>query len=360
MGQEKRFISVSELVEGMVIACDIEKNGNIIIKEGLKLTMSMIERLQRIICLDKVEVFDSSSNYEKNDNSEDEFVNKNILEFNRIEEEFNCISIQLKDTFHKIVSDREDFLDDIRLFAKRIEEVVKQNRLIVKNIVLYGSGSDVIYRHGVNVSALSALLGIWLGMSESQIKLLVYSAILHDCGKMKIDNDLIYKPRRLNDEEYNIIKKHSELGYNMVKKLRFIDKSVSYGVLMHHERMDGSGYPLGIQGDKIHPFGKIIAIADIFDAINSDRGYKSKKAPFEALSILREESLRKLDYSYVEVFLKHIINYYIGEEVLLNNGDRCKIIQMDINSIRRPLLLKDGEFIDLSEHKELYVKEMLL
>ena len=201
---------------------------------------------------------------------------------------------------------------------------------------------------------------MWLGMNETQLNLLVYSAILHDCGKVKLSSDLLYKPGKLTTNEYNEVKRHSQLGYDMVKKIQYLDKSVSYGVLMHHERMDGSGYPLGIKGDKIHPFGKIIAIADVFDAINSNRGYERKKAPFEALRIVQEEGLGKLDYEYVKVFLEHIVNYYLGEEVLLNNGDRCKILQMNTNEIQRPLVLKDGDFIDLSKQKELYIEEMLL
>ena len=129
---------------------------------------------------------------------------------------------------------------------------------------------------------------------------------------------------------------------------------------MHHEREDGSGYPLGLKGNQIHQFGKIIAIADVFDAINSDRGYKRKKAPFEALQIVKNESLGRLNYEYVKIFLEHIINYYLGEQVILNNGDKCKIIQMNINDLERPLLLKDDNFIDLSKCKELSIKELLL
>lgn len=129
---------------------------------------------------------------------------------------------------------------------------------------------------------------------------------------------------------------------------------------MHHEREDGSGYPLGLKGDAIHDFGKLIAIADVFDAINSNREYKRKKAPFEALQIVKNESLGKLNYEYVKVFLEHVVNYYLGEEVILNTGEKCKIIQMNTNDLERPLVLKDGEFIDLRKQKELYIKELLL
>src|SRR5471030_418447 len=124
---------------------------------------------------------------------------------------------------------------------------------------------------------------------------------------------------------------------------------------MHHERLDGSGYPLGLKGNEIHDFAKIIAIADVFDAINSNRGYKRKKLPFEALQIVKTESLGKLDYEYVKVFLEHIVNYYTGEEVLLNTNEKCKIIQMNINNLERPLILKDENFMDLEKEKDLYI-----
>ena len=352
MTQIIKSINFSELKDGMIVAKDVEQSGRVILKKGLKMTQSMIEKLNRVYVIGAVDV------YEKEDERTPE--EKKRLEFNKIENEFTEISDNLKKSFDKIFTDSDDFLSDIREFSKRIQEEIKSQDLIIKNIVLHGSGSDVIYRHGVNVSALCTLLGIWLGMNESQINLLAYSSLLHDCGKIKLAPKILNKPGKLTDNEYKEIKKHSAIGYDMVKKLQYIDKSVSYGVLMHHERLDGSGYPLGLKGDEIHPFGKIIAIADVFDAINSDRGYKSKKAPFEALRIVKEEGLGKLDYKYVQVFLEHIINYYLGEEVILNNGDRCKILQMNANEIQRPLVLKDGEFIDLAKHKELYIEEMLL
>ena len=352
MGKIIKNIKFSELKDGMIVAKDVEQSGRVILKKGLKMTQSMIEKLNRVYVIGAVDV------YEKEDEITPE--EKKRLEFNKIENEFTEISDNLKKSFDKIFTDSDDFLSDIREFSKRIQEEIKSQDLIIKNIVLHGSGSDVIYRHGVNVSALCTLLGTWLGMNESQINLLVYSSILHDCGKIKLEPKILNKPGKLTDNEYKEIKKHSIIGYDMVKKLKYIDKSVSYGVLMHHERLDGSGYPLGLKGDEIHPFGKIIAIADIFDAINSNRGYKNKKTPFEALRIVKEESLGKLDYKYVQVFLEHIINYYLGEEVILNNGDRCKILQMNANEIQRPLVLKDGEFIDLAKHKELYIEEMLL
>jgi len=129
---------------------------------------------------------------------------------------------------------------------------------------------------------------------------------------------------------------------------------------MHHEREDGSGYPLGITGEKIHCFAKIIAIVDELDVMNSDEAYKNKRGPFEILEIIKEKSLNKLDYEYSKIFLEHIANYYMGEDVLLNTGDKAKILQINISDLSSPLILKDGEFIDLSKNKDIYIKELVL
>jgi HD-GYP domain-containing protein (c-di-GMP phosphodiesterase class II) len=197
-------------------------------------------------------------------------------------------------------------------------------------------------------------------LSDSDLNLLTYSAIFHDFGKVKIDQQIIDKPDHLTPNELKEIKFHPALGYKYIKQIPFLDKSVSYGVLMHHERMDGSGYPLGLKENNIHKFGRIIAIADVFDAVNSDRVYKKSRRPFEALEIIKEESLGKLDYEYCNIFLNHIINYYIGENAELNTKKVCKIIQIDVNNLAAPLLLDDTGFVDLKQHKELYIEKLAL
>ena len=128
---------------------------------------------------------------------------------------------------------------------------------------------------------------------------------------------------------------------------------------MHHERCDGSGYPLRLQDEKIHPFARIIAIADEFDVLNSDKNLVEERGIFAGLRIIKEKSLKSLDYKYSRIFLEHMCNYYIGEDVVLSNGTVARVLQMNMQDIENPLLLKDDEFIDLKQNKGLYVKELL-
>lgn len=349
-GNKIKIVNFNQLKEGMIVAKDLEQDGKVLIKKGAVITKQIVEKMLGLYLIGTIEVYENNleKKVPKKDQGEME-----------VEESFNEISSKLPQMFRQLANENSAAMNEIREFSGRIQSELTPSSLIIKNIVLYGSGLDSVYRHGVNVAALSAILGKWLGFDKKKLNLLVYSAILHDFGKTKINIELLKKEATLSKSEFNIIKTHAHLGYNIIKEISFLDKSVSYGVLMHHEREDGSGYPLGLKGESIHPFAKIIAIADVFDAINSDRGYKKKKLPFEALQIVKNESLGKLNYEYVQVFLEHISGYYTGEDILLNTNDRGKIIQMNVNNLEKPLVLINGKFIDLEKEKDLYIKRML-
>ncbi|AGF55426.1 HD-GYP domain-containing protein (c-di-GMP phosphodiesterase class II) [Clostridium saccharoperbutylacetonicum] len=353
--KKTKVVDFSQLEEGMIVAKEVQQNGKVLLRKDIPITGQMIKKIRNILFIGTVEVYDKKvsvkkkvANYEK----EKQYI--------RVQEEFKEIAFKLQKTFRQLINDDEIAMHEVREFAKKIQSELTPSSIVIKNIVLYGSGDDSIYRHSVNVAALSAIIGKWIGYDHAKLNSLVYSAILHDYGKTKIDRELLKKEATLTTNEFNVIKTHAQLGYKFVKEIKQLDTSVSYGVLMHHERLDGSGYPLGLKDEAIHAFARIIAIADVFDAMNSDRGYKKKRLPFEALQIVKNESLGKLDYEYTKVFLEHIVDYYTGEEVLLNTNETCKIIKMNPNDLEKPLILKDNDFIDLTKEKEFYIKEVLI
>lgn len=346
----KKFLTINEIEAGMVIAEDIIANNIVLVKSGVEISERIIDLLKQTYFYSKIVVYADDKINKSSIQKETEKVGKTLNEFSsHVENIFN----------NKLTAGKTD-IGELRDFSKRIQNEIISTGGVIKNIVLYGSGEDCVYKHSVDVAALSAILGNWIGMGDNDINLLTYAAIMHDFGKTKIDETILNKKESLTSKEFEKIKTHPVIGYNYMKEIPFLDSSVSLGVLMHHERLDGSGYPLGIEGDKISNFAKIIAIADVFDAINSDRVYKKSKEPFCALEIIQKESLEKLDYIYCKVFLEHVINYYMGENVLLNNGKICKIVQININNLSRPLLLDDSEFIDLKDEKDLFVERLLL
>jgi HD-GYP domain-containing protein (c-di-GMP phosphodiesterase class II) len=356
MLNDKKLIYVHELTPGMILSKELRADGKVLINKGVPITDYAISKLKDYYIPNKVEVYYSRNENEPKKNIQREKA-KTVEE---VEESLNELTIDVEKIFEDIEVLKVSGIEEVRKFADKIQSELKSTSSVVKNIVLYGSGGDTIYRHGVNVAALSTMLGKWLGLSDRELKLLTYSAILHDFGKTKIDKSILDKANNLTPNEYKEIKAHPTVGYKFIKEIPFLDISVSYGVIMHHERLDGSGYPLGLKGNNIHQFAKIIAIADVFDAVNSDRIYRKSRGPFEALEILKKESLGRLDYEYCNIFLNRIINYYMGEKVLLNTNKVCKIIQIDVNNLERPLLLDDTEFVDLKLHKELYIEKLVL
>ena len=311
MEKHRKFLIVNDLKVGMICAKEIMSEGRVLIGKDVPITEWAINKLKDTYFCNKIEVYCDDDNGIYNN------YDKRTKTIEQVGKDFNELSGNVQQIFENIEHLQSSSMKEVRKFAVRIQQELKYTSLIIKNIVLYGSGSDTIYKHSVNVAALSSVLGKWIGLSKKDLTLLTYSAILHDFGKTKIDKNILDKPGHLTLKEFNVIKQHPIIGYNYVKQIKFLDKSVSFGVLMHHERCDGSGYPLGLKVDKIHQFAKIIAIADVFDAINSNRIYKESKKPFEALELIQKESLVKLDYEYCNVFLNHVINYYIGENVLL-------------------------------------------
>lgn len=379
MGENNKVLNAVELQEnlqkikidglklGMVLAESITINKNKTIEKNEKINSNVLELLKNQEVIDAILVYKTKKYYNPEFETEEEIHNDSSVKtasvaetVSILEKSFNSIAVNLNQTFYKLGNLKENNMEDIRIISKQLQDKMSDLNALINDIVFYGSGADTIYRHSINVAALCNLLGRWIGLEDKKILLLTYSGLLHDIGKTQIDSKILSTNNPLSEEELKIVKSHPLLGYNIVKEINFLDKSVAQGILVHHERVDGSGYPLGIEGDKISTFGRIIAIADVFDAINSNRSYRKKKLPFEALEIIKEESFGKLDYNYCNIFLHHMFCYYIGKDVMLNNDKTAQIIQMDINNLNRPLILLEGNFIKLSENKDLNIREFIL
>ncbi|MDP4091693.1 MAG: HD-GYP domain-containing protein [Bacillota bacterium] len=354
MSRIKKFVTISELRPGMILAEDVVWEGTVLVGSGVVVSDIVIDRLRERMLFGRVAVFSEEEVQSQIVNADKE---KTIED---VEVVFTEFSVDIERIFNNVFYDGISDIEEVRNFAKKVQDQLNSVRAVIKNIVLYGSGTDSIYRHSVNVAALSYMLGKWVGFDDRKANLLTYAGILHDFGKTKLDRTILDKPSKLTPKELEHIKSHPVLGYNFVKKIPNLDSSVSFGVLMHHERLDGTGYPLKMKAEKIHDFGRIVAIADIFDAINSNRFHKKSKGPFEALEIIQKESLGRLDYQYSKIFLEHIVNYYMGEQVRLNTDKICRIVQVNLTDLSRPLLFDGADFIDLKYEKDLIVEELVL
>ena len=173
---------------------------------------------------------------------------------------------------------------------------------MVKSLVCAIEAKDDYTRgHSERVCRYSLLMAKRLDLDDEQKKVLQWSSILHDSGKIGIPERILHKPVRLDEEEYQEIKRHPMKGHRILEPLEQLADSLP-GMLHHHERYDGTGYPEGLKGKDIPLYARIIAVADTFDAITSDRAYRSAKSPEEALSIMEEVAGSQLDPDLVEVF----------------------------------------------------------
>ena len=219
---------------------------------------------------------------------------------------------------------------------------------------------DYTHAHSMNVATLCSLLGSWMNLPPMQIKYLTYCGLLHDIGKSKIPSEILNKPGKLTTKELEEIKKHPVYGYKLLEKSTTINSEIAKGVLLHHEREDGSGYPFGLTGEKIPLFAKIIGIVDTFDAMTANRSYKQRSTPFDVMDMFRSEYLTKCDPGIMMTFMRHISAYYIGQMVRLTNGDSAEIIYINPILISKPIIkTSNGDIIDLSVEQNMRIEEML-
>ncbi|MFC0525942.1 HD-GYP domain-containing protein [Pontibacillus salicampi] len=225
----------------------------------------------------------------------------------------------------------------------------------------FSSKSDYFYHHSVAVALLSSIVADKLGYSHGEVIQIGLTGFLSDCGMAKIENHILTKKGALTNDEFEEVKKHPTYSYRLLEHIPVLKKGVLLGVLQHHERMDGSGYPIGLHDAKLHPFGKIVAATDMYHAMTSERLYRSKQSPFKVLEELMSDQFGKFDHTIVQAFINSMVTFTTGTLVRLSNNDIGEIIFMEGSLPTRPMikLQSDNAIIHLKEHPTLYIEEMV-
>ncbi len=217
---------------------------------------------------------------------------------------------------------------------------------------------DSIYEHSLNVALISATIGKWLKLPEADINGLLLAGLLHDLGKTEIPAELLNKRGRLTDEEFAIIKSHPKKGYELIRNIP-LDVKIKEACLLHHERCDGSGYPFGVSGNKISLYAKILAIADVYDAMTSPRSYRQALCPFKAIEIFEQDGFYKYDLKSLMTFLENIGFSYLNNSVLLSDGRKGEIIILNKLYLSKPMVKCGEEFVDLSKFPDLTIETII-
>lgn len=249
-------------------------------------------------------------------------------------------------------------LPEIKGLVGEIIETITLNRHAFINMMDLQMFDDYTYEHSVNVATISIVLGAAARLGKSRLYALGMGALLHDIGKIFIKKEILDKPGKLTIEEFEAIKEHSRLGSEYLRDKWAVPDDSSWAVLTHHEKYDGTGYPLGLKGYDQSLYGKIIAVSDVYDALTSDRPYRKALSPSEGMEYVMGSSGSLFDPQIVEIFVTQIQPYPVGTCVQLSNGMKGIVVENHPNCGLRPsvkIISSDGgpDVIDLFHDENL-------
>ncbi|SFG00158.1 HD-GYP domain, c-di-GMP phosphodiesterase class II (or its inactivated variant) [Desulfotomaculum arcticum] len=229
-------------------------------------------------------------------------------------------------------------LDKIATIVDEIIDELLNSKNIMVNLVDIRSNDEYTFGHCVNTCILSMITAIRLGYSPNRLRLLAIGAILHDLGKTLIPPEVLNKPGKLTAEEYNIVQKHSEYGFELLCQNTQFENASRLVVLHHHERYNGTGYPHGLAGNQIPQNSAIVGLADMYDALTADRVYRNAYLPHEAFEMLAASGDYLFEFDIVKAFLHHVAAYPMGSLVKLNTGEIAVVVENRPGFSLRPKL----------------------
>ncbi len=347
-----RLVSLSMLNQEMTLAKSIYYRDCLVLKQGtgdLRRYSKSLERLG----IDYVYIEDFKSN--------------GIEIPDMISEETRQMCKQvLRQTMEEFATKTIIDIQDLSVAVNSIIDEILANPDIQISLNDIGAADEYTFTHSVSTTVYSLTIANKLGYSRSMLEKLGAGALLHDMGKILLDSKIVNKVGKLTDEEYEHVKRHTVLGYEALKKcvnLTELSKIIS---LYHHERMDGRGYPTGTPAAELHEFTRIVAIADVYDALVSDRCYRSKWSSNQAVNYLVEHSETQFDLNLVSVLIKQIAIYPNGSMVRLSDFTLGIVKEQNKNFPLRPIVrVVTDEFgrdikpydVDLMQHLSITIIE---
>ena len=348
-----RLVPLESIRDGCLLAKDIyDSQQRILLKKGAILNSLIINKLR------EYNIFTLWVN--------EEYSDKEIATIIKPQLRKKSIKV-LKDTFKSAdnfqslwyekghfsrkesVNCSNEYLASVYKLAEELVDSILSNRNVMVNLVDIKSIDDCTYNHSINVALLSLVIGLAIKLPLNDLKDLCVGALIHDIGKVLVNKDLIIKKGSLTSEEYISVKKHTIKGFSYLKNIPNISTAVRLIALQHHERVDGLGYPAGLTGDQINPLAKIVAVADVYDALSSHRPYRRALLPNEAMEYIMAHSGTIFDHDIVTVFSRTVVPYPNGTVVKLSNGDIGVVLDTPLYYPLRP----DIRIIESKEKKNI-------
>ena len=281
------------------------------------------------------------------------------------EEDYRYVYSEMEKLFKEAAETGKLNMDILQsvMSSGRLRDLYKEGATAVS--MIYSMDQEGVYNlhHCVHLAILGGLMARWMGLTGIDRQNMVLAGLFLDIGKQMIPKDLLEKKGLLTEEEFDILKNHVVDSFKIVEKSELVGRTdLMNGIIQHHERDDGSGYPSGLKGDTITIFGKVLAILDCYDAMASSRSYAEKRSPFEVFKVLYADVLDgKLDSEYAVLFMRKMNAALNGCWLRLSDGTAGRIVYIDESRVTAmPVVqLADGGFIDLNTVKDITVVEIM-
>lgn len=356
-------VNISELAPGMVLAEDVyDLNQHLILPRGLVLSDHTITKLE-LYSIINVRIEEKRAEMPREDAIPADTSYSQRLKLTSEFQNFEVKYTTATSIFKAIMDDslKHPAKLDAKQLIQNIESLLSTKDKHVNVFDMLHNMrqlADATYVHCMNVGIICNIFAHWLHMTPEEIEIATLSGLLHDIGKLMIPNDILSKAGKLTDWEYRIMQTHPREGYEMLLSAN-VDRRILNAAYMHHERCDGAGYPQRLRADQIEPFAKLVAIADVYDAMTCARLYRGAMCPFKVIAVLEDEGLQKYDPQYILTFLKNIVDTYLLQSVRLSNGEVGQIVFINPNKLSRPTIRIKEKYIDLSTQSNLYIDSVV-
>lgn len=357
-------IKTTQLQEGMITAAPVmTKKGLLIVDEGITLTNASIARIA-FYDINRIEIEDYEEPKEDPaENSAEPTYSQRVVsspEFRKFQEDHSAAADALKKSLDSVLAQEQE--PDPEELCRILEPLLSETTSSVELFDFLHNmrtNDDSIYAHSINVALISHMLGHWLQLSDENLTILTAAALLHDIGKTKIPLEILNKPGRYTDEEFDLVRRHPAFGYEILQPYEQLDPRIKNAALMHHERCDGQGYPNGMKFHDIDDCSQIIAIADVYDAMTAARSYRAPLCPFHVIADFELEGLQKFNPKFILTFLERIAYTYQNNRVLLTDGRHANITMLNKQFLSRPIVGVATGTIDLSKTPDLSIQALL-
>lgn len=353
-------VALSHLKLGEKIIEDVlTPLGSILFQKGKVITPKEIEILQAFL-ITSVEVESSQASSKTSEEAADDMGQEvsPVFVATLLHEEYDQMVNLLRKVFNSSVAGQAMPIMDIRKQLERMLVHIKSYNLLTFTPRQFME-KDYLLHNSITSALTSYQIAQWAGFPQKDWMQIAFAGLLHDIGNVRIDTAILTKPNALSTEEKEEMMRHTVLGYQLLKNVPAINEGVKMAALQHHEKVDGTGYPLGIDATKIHPYAKIVAIADIFHAMTLNKTYRKAASPYLVLEQIQSDAFGKLDPAYVSTFIEKATQFHNGTIVKLSDERMGEIVFSDRNHPTRPWVSIDGVIVNLIVDRHLHIKEVL-